>query len=229
MSSRTRVKLCGVKRKEDVVAISESGADFIGILVDMPSLRTNTPAEAAVLADASTIPVVLLFMNNEFSHVVKVAKDISPSVVQLQGMESEDYVSSLRREIGSEIEIWKAVHLPYGESCENDAKEAESKFHSFHKAGADKILLDTIVKGGKTIEMGGTGKTYDWDYAAEIVKTAPCPVLMAGGLTIDNVAVAIEKVKPWGVDLASGIEISKGIKDPAKITAFMNAVRSTFS
>lgn len=227
MPTHCRVKLCGVRRKEDVRLICESGADFIGILVDMPSLRSNTPDEAAALAEISSIPVALLFMNNEFEQVVEVTRRISPAVVQLQGTESEEYVSSLRKELDNGIEIWKAVHLPSGEGCSKDAEEAQMKFYSYNKAGADRILLDTIVKGGKVTEMGGTGKTYDWNNAASIVRKSPCPVLMAGGLTVDNVSTAIRTVRPWGVDLASGIEIEKGVKDPQKIKAFMDAVRST--
>lgn len=226
MSKHCKVKFCGVKREADVDLINQSGADYIGILVNMPSLRTNTPEEAALLAKRASILVVLLFMNAEIELIKQVAKNISPSVIQLQGNESYEFISELKKNLESNIEIWKVVHLPSDGCTESDIEEARAKMIKHHQSGADKLLLDTIVRGGKTIEMGGTGKTYDWNAAVSLVENAPCPVLMAGGLDPQNVSRAIQLVRPWGVDLASGIEIEKGVKDPQKITAFMDAVKS---
>ncbi len=210
-------------REEDVTLISNSGAHYIGLLIDMPSVRTLDETRAATFATIATIPVVLLFFDHDIDHIVHCVERIAPAAVQLQGHESPEDVSHLRTRI--KCEIWKGIHLPAAGSGEVPYTAINRRMYCFHEMGADKLLLDTYVKTSLGLSMGGTGMTYDWDFAATVAATAPCPVFMAGGLSPENVAEAIGKLHPFGVDLASGIESSKGIKDPAKVAAFVKAVR----
>jgi phosphoribosylanthranilate isomerase len=221
---KTRVKICGVMLEEDVALVNRSGADYIGLLVDMPSVRSLSPERAAVLARLATVPVILLFMDAPPDFISNVVCSIHPAGIQLQGRETPESVSHLRSMI--ECEIWKGVHLPASGTGHLSIRESKRKIYCYHEMGADKILLDTIVeKDGKEIR-GGTGITYDWDAGREIASGAPCPVFMAGGLNPENVCDAIAAVRPYGVDLASGVEKEKGIKDPAKVALFMERVLS---
>lgn len=224
MKNSCFIKICGVTRLEDVELIGGSGADYIGLLVNMPSPRTLDPEKASVFASRSKIPVIILFFNPEEGLVVECAERIRPAGVQLQGDETPEFVASLRARL--DCEIWKAVHIPADAGADLDAGAYKERIAAYAESGVNKALLDTIVRKGDTRLMGGTGVTYDWNAARVIAAESPLPVIMAGGLTPENVAEAIRTVRPAGVDLASGVESSKGIKDPAKVTAFVKNVRS---
>lgn len=224
MKDRFLIKICGVTRESGVGLVSGSGADYLGLLINMPSPRSLDPDTAARFAKLATIPVIILFMNAEKQLIVDAVERIRPAGVQLQGDDPPEFISELRPLLS--CEIWKGVHLPASGAEEWSIGEYARKIESCCEAGADKILLDTTVKtaGGK--QMGGTGKCYDWNRARRIVEMSPRPVIMAGGLTPENVADAIRAVRPAGVDLASGVESEKGIKDPVKVAAFVRNVRA---
>ncbi len=219
-----RIKICGVTREEDVALVSASGADYVGLLVNMPSARTLTPERAVELAALSGIPAILLFMGSPAELVAETARAARAAGVQIQGDEAPEFIASIRPLL--DCEIWKGIHLPAEGSGDCDERAALDLMRLHAAAGADRLLLDTVsVEGGKR-RMGGTGRVYDWDAAARIASLSPRPVFMAGGLNPDNVADAIRRVRPFGVDLAGGVESAPGIKDPEKVAAFVHAVRS---
>jgi len=222
--SRCLIKICGITREADVALIGDSGADYMGLLIDMPSQRSLDLPTAARFAAMSRIPVVLLFMGAETSLVEEAARAIRPAGVQIQGEETPDYIAGIKEVVS--CEIWKGAHLPAGEETEWSVDEQLAKLRRYAEAGADKILLDTVLLNGDSKQMGGTGKTYDWSRAARLASLSPRPVIMAGGLNPANVAEAIRTVRPAGVDLASGVESQKGVKDPGKVAEFVKNVRS---
>jgi phosphoribosylanthranilate isomerase len=222
-----KIKICGVTREQDVKLIGECGADFVGLLIDMPSRRTLDEARAAELKAASAIPVALLFFDKPREDVARIAERLSPAAVQLQGHEPPQDIQWLRARI--QCEIWKGVHLPALGQGQIQSQETLSRMNDCSMAGADVILLDTVVKPQHGAEqMGGTGKTFDWNAAAELSAVFPGRVMLAGGLNPENVGRAIDMVHPWGVDLASGVESgTPGVKDPDKVRAFIREVRKS--
>lgn len=217
------IKICGVIQEEGVRLISESGADYLGLLVDMPSPRTLTPEKAAEFASKATIDVALLFYNKDVDGVARAVETARPAAVQLQGDDPPEAVAALRKRIGANI--WKSVHLPAEGTGGVDVANVVSKMKEYADAGADRFLFDTFFMENGKKRIGGTGKTYNWDVAKELVAASPLPVILAGGLTPENVGEAIRATRPQGVDVASGVEISKGVKDPEKVKRFMRNAR----
>jgi len=223
--NRRLIKICGITREPDVELVGRSGADFMGLLIDMPSPRTLDLETAARFAALSHIPVILLFFGATLELVAEAAEKIRPAGVQIQGEEPPEFIAGLRAIVP--CEIWKAVHLPAGGSCDFEIEAHHEIIRRYAESGADRILLDTVLLKGNTKQMGGTGATYDWEKARLLAERSPKPVMMAGGLTPENVADAIRAVRPAGVDLASGVESQKGIKDPGKVAAFVKNVSDT--
>lgn len=217
------IKICGVTREEDVAVAGESGADFLGLLIDMPSPRTLTKERAAELLRISKIPVVLLFFDKPAEEIASIVERLKPAGIQLQGHEPAKDISWLKQRIS--CEIWKGVHLPASGQGQVQVQEMLADINRYDVSGADKILLDTMVKTPRGEKRGGTGKTADWNAAAELVALAQKPVILAGGLTPGNVARAIETVNPAGVDLSSGVESAPGVKDHDKVRAFVRNAR----
>ncbi|NWF77096.1 MAG: phosphoribosylanthranilate isomerase [Chloroflexi bacterium] len=214
----TRVKICGIRDEIQALAAVEAGADFIG-MVFAPSQRQVSPAKAREIASAvkeSGHPdyigteVVGVFVNMPASEVNEIADYCALDWVQLSGDESWEYCR------GVDKPIIKAVRV---------GQQSPRELHNVLSAGTKLLgkqnfitLLDTHVEG----KYGGTGEGFDWNLAQQLAKKFP--IIVAGGLSPENVAQLIEKVKPWGVDVSSGVETG-GVKDPAKIRAFIAAVR----
>ena len=208
----TRVKICGIREEVHALAAAEAGADFIG-LVFAPSQRQITPAQAKKIASTlkrsdSATEVVGVFVNMPASMVNKIADLCRLDWVQLSGDESWEYCTELAKPIIKAVRADKlkqiAADLAAGEKILYNRKHL--------------YLIDTLTKG----KYGGTGKTFDWSLAREVAEQFP--VIIAGGLTPENVAQAIKVAAPWGVDVSSGVETG-GTKDIAKIRAFIEAVR----
>ena len=210
----TRVKICGITEEFHALAAVEAGADFIG-LVFAPSSRRITPAKAyeiasAVKKNSNTTKVVGIFVNAPQSMVNKVADFCGLDWIQLSGDESWEYCRDVIKP------IIKAIPVEQQSPEEIYAKlSAGSKLLSTQRFIT---LLDSQANG----KYGGTGLTFDWEIAQQVARRFP--VIIAGGLNSENVAQAIEMVAPWGVDVSSGVEVD-GIKSPAKIRAFIEAVR----
>ncbi|MEW6201875.1 MAG: phosphoribosylanthranilate isomerase [bacterium] len=218
-----KIKICGVTNEEDVRLISDAGADYLGLLLDVPSPRSLTLERVEGLSKISRVPVVILFSDAETEKIQKAVERIRPYAIQLQGNESPEVISNLRKYVTTEI--WKALHFPAQGDGIVPIEEVKHKMKEYAEAGSDKIILDTVVVREGKREQGGTGKTHDWGLAEELAALSAVPVFLAGGLNPENVCEAIEKVQPYGVDLSSGVEKSVGKKDPQKVRTFIKRVR----
>jgi phosphoribosylanthranilate isomerase len=212
-----RVKICGIMCRQDADWALANGADYIGIIVDIAgSPRTVTVETAARICSGITSSVVL--MEAPADAIVAALGIIQPLAVQLVGRYAPEDIRRLKQAGGSAV--WMTIHVPPAGAA---ACDIVRRIDQLHAAGLDAIVLDTLLAGHK----GGTGLTCDWDTAADMVRCAPLPVFLAGGLTPDNVARAAAAVRPYGVDVSSGVEACPGRKDPEKVARFMQQARST--
>ena len=203
----TRIKICGLTRMEDLAAAVALGADAIGFVFYPPSPRHVTPAQAATLA--ARLPAFVtatgLFVNAEASSVWETLEQVPLQLLQFHGDEDAAYCRQFKR--------------PYIKAArvrpELDLLEYAARFPD-----ACGLLLDAYVEG-----YGGAGQRFDWSL---IPARLPLPMILSGGLDAANVTSAIETIKPWAVDVSSGVEVPghKGIKDAARIAAFINGVRN---
>ncbi|HHW78258.1 MAG TPA: phosphoribosylanthranilate isomerase [Xanthomonadaceae bacterium] len=201
---RTRVKICGVTRPEDGVTAAQLGADAIGLVFHPPSPRYVTAdlAYRIVAALPPFVATVGLFMNAEPEAVRAVLSEVPLSLLQFHGDEDPGYCAAFG------LPYLKAV--PMG--ADADVRDYERRF-----AAAAGLLLDS--HGGH--KMGGTGQSFDW---TRIPAERRKPLVLAGGLHPGNVAAALRQVHPYAVDVSSGVETAKGIKDPELMRAFLRGV-----
>ena len=212
----THVKICGIREEAHALAAVEAGADFIG-LIFVPGRRQVTPSQAKKIAAAvkqgdKATEVVGVFVNTPAPKVMKIADFCHLDRVQLSGDEPWQYCAKLSTPIIKVVRISK--YQPFENICANLAAGERVISNQKHL-----YLLDPQVKG----KYGGTGTTLDWNLAHQVAQRFP--VIIAGGLTPQNVAQAIKTAKPWGVDTSSGVETG-GVKNIAKIRAFIAAARS---
>lgn len=202
---RTRIKICGITRAEDLAAAVNAGADAVGFVFYPPSPRYLTPDRAAELARGVPpfVTRVGLFVNSEPAVVTATLDAVPLDLLQFQGEESPEFCQQFGRP------YVKVARMRPG----FDLIEFARLF-----ASAQGLLLDAYVEG-----YGGTGQQFDW---ALVPDELPMPIVVAGGLTADNVGEVIARLQPWGVDVSSGVEQAKGIKDKDKIAAFIAAVRT---
>lgn len=215
-----KVKICGISSRADVLMISALKPDYMGFVLNCPkSPRSNTKKQVIELVTDLKIPFVLLFVNESENTILDICQAVSPYAIQLHGDESIELISSLKQKL-PKIQIWKAIHLPVDSNIKSFSIYIQS-LEDFVKAGCDLFILDSSTKDS----YGGTGITCDWDLAAKIVEKVKKPFLLAGGLVPSNVKNAIEKVKPFGVDVSSGVEIVKAKKDQNLVKNFMKAIK----
>lgn len=208
----TRAKICGITRIEDGLAAARYGADAIGLVFYPASPRHVSLAQAKAIAGALPpfVSTVGLFVNPDAAEVEAVLRELHLDVLQFHGDETPEFCA------GFGVPYLKAARVKPG----LDLLQYAAAFRS-----AQGLLLDAFVEG----QAGGTGQSFDWEL---IPAELSLPLILSGGLDADNVHTAIERVKPWAVDVSSGVEacegsrILKGIKDAAKIAAFMQGVRS---
>ena len=218
-AGRLLVKICGNTSVGDALAAEEAGADFLGVVVDVPaSPRSVGAARAAEIRAAVHASVAVVLVNRPAAEIVRLAEAVQPSAVQLHGDETPEDVAALRAMLP--CEIWKAIHIgPAGQPMSPQA------LRSYEDVGVARFVVDSIVRaGGRTI-YGGTGKTADWPAARRVAAEARVPCLLAGGITPENVADAIRVVAPAGVDVATGVELRPGVKDPEKMRRLVAAAR----
>ncbi|MGA8146236.1 MAG: phosphoribosylanthranilate isomerase [Gallionellaceae bacterium] len=203
----TRTKICGVTREEDVMAAAESGADALGMVLYGKSPRYVTMQQASRLMHSVPpfVTVVGLFVNPSEEEVRNVLSQVPLDVLQFHGEETPEFCARFKRP------YLKAVRV----RAEVDLIQCAVRY-----AGAQGLLLDACIEG----THGGTGESFDW---ALIPHDLPLPVILSGGLHAGNVGAAIRQVRPYAVDVSSGVEAAKGIKDAAKIAAFINEVKRT--
>ena len=209
-----KVKMCGISKVETIPAVVEAKPDYMG-LVFAPSKRQVTVEQAKMLVEALhkqckeqnnmvSIKTVGVFVNETLDNLVTIANEANLDVVQLHGDEDEAFIQSLKER--TNVEVWKAVQI-------RRAADAEAWIDS----SADMLLFDAYHKD----ERGGTGDVFDWS----CLDTFERPFMLAGGIDSTNVARAIRTVRPYGIDISSGIE-TNGVKDDEKITAFTKIVNS---
>ncbi len=216
-----KVKICGNKTPEDFRLVAEAGADFAGIILDVPkSPRSLSLNEAARVRKACTIRLVTVFLGATIEQIEAAHDALAPFAVQLHGREPVEVVERLKERLP--CQVWKVLHQPAAGAAADESPLAE-RMAAYAAAGADVILLDTAASPDL---RGGTGLTSDWDAARAAVEHSSTPVFLAGGLRPDNVAAAVTAVRPAGVDVASGVESSPGIKSPEAVRAFVMAARS---
>jgi phosphoribosylanthranilate isomerase len=201
---RTRVKICGITRLEDALSAVEQGADAIGLVFYAPSPRCVTIAQAAAISAALPpfVSVVALFVNPTQQEVNAILTNMNVDLLQFHGDESEAECAQYG------LPYLKAIRV---KSDTNLIQYAQT----FMSAKA--LLLDAHSDAA----VGGTGQVFDWNL---IPKQMAKPIILAGGLTPENVKEAIQQVQPYAVDVSGGVEQAKGIKDATKIAAFMAAV-----
>ncbi|MCS6840985.1 MAG: phosphoribosylanthranilate isomerase [Roseiflexus sp.] len=211
-----KIKICGVCTHDHARAAVDAGADMIG-LVFAPSRRQIDVADAASIADAAraaaldrgrAVLLIGVFVNETVERIRDIVQSCGLDGVQLSGDEPVSYADAL-----APLLVIKAIRF------DDSAEERAWLVHDWPHV---RLLVDARVPGS----YGGTGIIADWDRAAELARWRP--VLLAGGLTPENVATAIARVRPWGVDVSSGVE-SNGMKDHAKIRAFIAAARAAAS
>lgn len=223
-SMSCKIKICGVTNREDALMVSESGADYLGVLVEVPgSPRSLSREIAGEVIAAARIPVLLLTFDLLPDRLIKLARELRPYGVQLAGNEAEQEVKVLKDRLTGEV--WKSLHIPVGEGMNSIINETVDKIVTFTEAGADRIVLDTAVVKGTKVEKGGTGQTFDWSIAREIKSKVNACIFLAGGLKPDNIKNALRQVNPDGIDLSSGVEKSPGRKDEALVKSVIAAVR----
>jgi len=206
------VKICGIKTLEIARAAIEAGADMLGFNFYPPSSRYILPDKcieilSSLKKQAGSFTSVGVFVNESVDRIRKIMTTCNLDLAQLAGDESPQVLAAL------EGKAFKAVRP-------NSLAEADEQLETFRRRQAPTLLVDANVKG----TYGGTGETGDWVIAQHLA--AQAPILLAGGLNPENVVAAIRAVNPWGVDVASGVESGPGVKDPAKISAFIVAARS---
>ena len=216
-----KVKMCGISKVETIPAVVEAKPDYMG-LVFAPSKRQVTVDQAKTLVEElhrgyaqkygsdtehdknDTIKTVGVFVNETVDNLITIANEANLDAVQLHGDEDEAFIQSLKER--TNVEVWKAVQI-------RSAADAETWIDS----SADMLLFDAYHKD----DRGGTGEVFDWSCLDEFER----PFMLAGGIDSTNVARAIRTVRPYGIDISSGIE-TDGVKDDEKIKAFTNIVRT---
>jgi indole-3-glycerol phosphate synthase / phosphoribosylanthranilate isomerase len=200
----TEIKICGITREEDVDACMELGVDWIGLIFSALSLRRLTPERGISLKERARAAkgVVAVFAENSEAEIRDVLERVRPDVIQMP-----DPPLPLLRRFSSVLSCWNTIRV---------GRDAIAK--AGDRAG-DALHFDTSVAGVN----GGTGRTFDWTLLSAVDRSRP--IILAGGLKPENVADAVRRVKPDVVDVASGVESARGIKDRAKIAAFVREVR----
>jgi phosphoribosylanthranilate isomerase len=204
-----KIKFCGITRLEDAHLALDAGAWAVGLIFYPGSPRRCDPAAAAEIATSlkRRAEIVGVFVNPSLDELAQTAESVGLTTLQLHGDEGPSFCAEAARRTG--CKVIKAARVRSGADI-----QALVRFHT------DYHLLDSHVAGRR----GGSGETFDWELAR--AHRGSVPVILSGGLTPDNVAGAIGAVQPFAVDVASGVETAPGRKDPAKLRAFAEAVRS---
>lgn len=202
----TAVKICGITRVEDALAAARAGAHAIGLVFYEPSPRYVTPARAAEIVRVLPpfITTVGLFVDAAADQVTAVLSQVPVQLLQFHGAETPAFCRQFGRP------YVKTVRMKPGVDLLQYARD-------YHDAKA--LLLDSYVEG----LHGGSGAAFDW---SRVPEGLPLPVILSGGLTAENVGDAVRRARPSAVDVSSGVESTKGVKDAARIAAFIKGVRN---
>lgn len=201
-----RVKICGITNLKDALMAVEAGADALGFVLFQGSQRYISPADTAAIISSLPpfVQTVGLFVNEDLALVNQIADQCRLDLVQLHGEESPEYCAAVNRRVIKAFRVKDAASL--------------DEIASYHVAG---YLLDAW----SSLAHGGTGTTFNWEIAA--IAAASYPIILAGGLTPENVAKAVAAVKPYAVDVSSGVENTPGIKNAALVSRFICATKES--
>lgn len=218
--NRTRIKICGVRDVQTAAVVADAGADAIGLVFAKGSPRQITYTDAKLVTNSLPpfVEPIGLFVDTPVDEIRQVAQEVGLRTVQLHGMESPDQVEQL-----APLRIIKAIAFDPSDFAQRVKPWLSVRQHL---AG---ILLDAPqTDGQKPRPSGGSGRQFDWDTLGRLQRTGGLddspPLILAGGLNAQNVAQAISSVSPYGVDVSSGVESSRGVKDESLVRAFCNAV-----
>lgn len=206
--ARVRIKICGITRLEDAMAAAELGADAVGFVFYRASPRFVEPPIAAQIASAlpAFVSSVGLFVDQSEDEIANIVRTVPLSLLQFHGDESPAFCERVSSALSRPFV--KAIRV----DRDFDLLESQARYQR-----ASALLLDAFVAG----LPGGTGQVFDWQ---RVPARRSKPLILSGGLTPGNVAAAIRLVKPWAVDVSSGVEAAKGIKDANTIAAFVRGV-----
>lgn len=210
-----RVKICGNRSVQEIQLAAQAGADAIGLIV---GARHNTEDNLDLDTAADLLTATPVFVNTVLvthrifaDEILDIYEKVPASTIQLHDDISEDQIALLRKRL-HDVPLIKAVHV-----VDDTAIELVEVFSP---------LVDALLLDSRTVDrIGGTGIVHDWSISARLVSATKKPVILAGGLTPDNVAQAIKQVKPYAVDVNSGVEFSDGSKAPEKVLAFVQVAK----
>lgn len=206
---RVKVKICGITSNEDLATAVEAGADAVGFVVEVPSSpRTLTPERAEKMMTNTPVFVknVVVTVPESLNDLTEIYNRLRPDILQIHGHNLSD--SALREKFAN-TRLIRAVQA----KSERVVEEAVKAANTF-----DAILVDSFVPG----RFGGTGMVHDWELSRRVKRVIhPKPLILAGGLNPENVRNAVSVVKPYAVDVSTGVESQPGVKDPEKVFAFI--------
>lgn len=217
MTCHTRIKICGIRTPEMAVAAARAGADAIGVVFAAASPRQVSMDEAAAVVKhiPPFVQSVGLFVTSDMEEIATTVNELGLSMAQLHGRQELSIISELYP-----LPILYALHF--------NPETAAADLHRLDQAQRESANLAGILLDTPSQEQGGSGKSFDWLALRSVLDQVKIsvPVVLAGGLDSSNVARAIRVVQPWAVDVSSGAESSRGVKDEGKMREFCEAVRS---
>jgi len=217
----TKIKICGLRTLEDALFAHHAGADALGFVIDVP---VKTPrkitSQAAQLIISKLPPYALtvgVIMPKDIQSVLQIIEKTQIDTIQIHGNSSVALIHELKEKI--QIKLIRSFSI----ASDTNVTATINAIEDYIEHGIGAILLDT--QGAEN--AGGTGQKHDWNKSREIKESIDCPIILAGGLTPENVVDAIRVVEPYAVDVASGVESSPGVKDYQKMTDFIQNVRNS--
>lgn len=225
--NRCKVKICGTTSIADAQMAADAGADYSGVVVEVSFSERSVPINAATeIARQTPIPTVILVFDRPTDWIAEAAAKIKPFAIQLLGHEPPNQVAALKATVV--CEVWKSLFLPTEDEPEADEKAIFAQMDAHINAGADALLFDTAEVSEGKARFGGTGKQSDWNLNAQFIQDCKVPAFLSGGIRPENIRTAIEIVHPYGVDLCSGVEASKGVRDQRKLERLMKHARAVY-
>ena len=227
MPAGYQAKICGTTNRGDATLAAREGAHCYGVVVEVDfSPRSLTIEEAVPLFTDPPLPPVALVFRMPPSRVETLIQKLNPHAVQFLSLAETALVKRLKRTY-PQVEVWQSVHLPRaGEAV--DMQNFSSTVQACVASGVDALVFDTAALAKGKMKFGGTGVTSDWDVVTALMDSigGRVPIWLAGGINPENVAEALDRVDPYGIDLCSGVEAVPGKKDPDKVRSLMKTIRS---